>query len=135
MVDREELQKKAQEIYMHIEMLNKEFEQISMQYEVINSRIEESVKLRKDVKGLIAGESFSRIGSGVLVPSTITEDNSFLVDVGKKLFVKMDKAEVDKYIGEKIKGLESVLPKVSSRRKELQDNIQKNMLKLQMLQQ
>ncbi|MCK4729839.1 MAG: hypothetical protein KAT28_00825 [Candidatus Aenigmarchaeota archaeon] len=135
MVNQEELQKKAQEIYMHIEMLNKEFEQISMQYDVINSKIEESAKLRKDVNGLIAGEGFSRMGSGVLVPSTITEDNSFLVNVGKKLFVKMNKVEVDKHIEEKIKGMESVLPKVLSRKKELQDNIQKHMLELQTLQQ
>ncbi len=135
MVDQGELQKKAQEIYMRIEMLNKEFEQISMQYDVINSKIEESEKLRKAMKSLIVGEGFSRMGSGVLVPSKITEDNYFLVDVGKKLFVKMNKSEVDEHIGEKIKGMESVLPKVLSRRKELQDNIQKYMLELQTLQQ
>ena len=135
MVGQEELQKKAQEIYMHIEMLNKEFEQISMQYDVINSKIEESAKLRKDVKGLIAGEGFSKMGSGVLVPSTITDDNSFLVNVGRKLFVKMNKAEVDKHVGERIKGMEAVLPKVVSKRKELQDNIQRHMLELQTLQQ
>ncbi|RLI98901.1 MAG: hypothetical protein DRP06_04530 [Candidatus Aenigmatarchaeota archaeon] len=135
MAGQEELQKKAQEIYMHIEMLNKEFEQISMQYDVINSKIKESAKLRKDVKGLIAGEGFSKMGSGVLVPSIITDDNSFLVNVGRKLFVKMDKIEVDRHIEEKIKGMESVLPQVSGRRKELQDNIQKHMLELQTLQQ
>ena len=135
MVGQEELQKKAQEIYMHIEMLNKEFEQISMQYDVINSKIEESAKLRKNVKGLIAGEGFSKMGSGVLVPSTITDDNSFLVNVGRKLFVKMNKAEVDKHVGERIKGMEAVLPKVVSKRKELQDNIQRHMLELQTLQQ
>ncbi len=135
MVGQEELQKKAQEIYMHIEMLNKEFEQISMQYDVINSKIEESAKLRKNVKGLIAGEGFSKMGSGVLVPSTITDDNSFLVNVGRKLFVKMNKAEVDKHVGERIKGMEAVLPKVMSKRKELQDNIQRHMLELQTLQQ
>ncbi len=135
MANQEELQKKAQEIYMHIEMLNKEFEQISMQYDVISSKIKESAKLRKDVKGLVAGEGFSKIGSGILVPSTITDDNSFLVNVGRKLFVKMDKTEVDKHVKEKIKDMEAVLPKVVERRKELQDNIQKHMMELQILQQ
>ncbi len=135
MVEKEELKKKAQEKYSQVESLNKEFEQVSDQLNLLNSELNESLTLKDSIDKIQEGSGFSQLGPGIFVPSEVTSNNIFLVNVGRKIFVKMNKEEVKKYLEKKSEDFKSVISQVSKRKEELQNEIQKQVLELQKLQQ
>ncbi len=134
MVEKEELKKKAQEKYSQVESLNKEFEQVSNQFNLLNSELNESLTLKDSIDKIQEGPGFSQLGPGIFVPSEVTSNNIFLVNVGRKIFVKMNKEEVKKYLEKKSEDFKSVISQVSKRKEELQNEIQKQVLELQKLQ-
>ncbi len=135
MVEKEELKKKAQEKYSQVESLNKEFEQVSDQLNLLNSELNESLTLKDSIDKIQEGSGFSQLGSGIFIPSEVTSNNIFLVNVGRKIFVKMNKEEAKKYLENKANNFKSVISQVSKRKEELQNEIQKQVLELQKLQQ
>lgn len=132
MVEKEEdRNREIQEKYLQVEMLNKEFEQISAQLNLLNSELNESLILKDSIDKILKGPGFSQLSSGIFVPSEITDDNTFLINVGRRIFVKMDKSEAKKYLEEKTNNYKSVISQVLKRKEELQNEIQKQMLELQ----
>jgi len=132
--DNEELKREIQEKYIQIELLNKELEQISVQLELMKSKLDELITLKNSINKIQKGEGFSQLGSGIFVSSNITTDNIFLVDVGRRFFVKMNKEEIHKYLEEKINNFKSAIPQISKRKSELQKEAQKQIFELQNLQ-
>lgn len=133
-MEKEKLQKKLQEKYLQIEMLNNEFEQVCSQGNVIGSRLNELVFFKDSVSKLTKGVGFSQLGSGIFVPSEIKEDNKFLVDVGKKLYVNMTKKELESFLEKRIDSFKSVMSEIDKRQKQLQKEIQSAYTEIQGLQ-
>jgi len=126
-------EKKEQEIkqkYLKVELLNKEYEQLCAKEDLINNKIAELLILKNSVDMVENRECYSQLGSGVFVFSQIIDNNNFLVNVGKKLFVRMNKNEVKNYLDKKLKDLEKVNSQISQRKKTLENEIQKQVTEL-----
>ena len=116
MAEKEDLEREAQEKYMQVELLNKELEQISVQFDFINSKLNESITLRDSIENIQEGPSFSQLGAGIFISSQVTDKNSFLVNIGRRIFVKMNKEEIQKNLEKKIDNFKSVLSQVLKRK-------------------
>jgi len=130
----ENFSREIQEKYLQVEYLNKELEQISIQLEMMNSKLAESLLVRNSIENIKKTQSFSQLAMDIFVPSEITDDNTFLVNIGWKIFVKMKKEEIKRYLENKIDNFKSVISHISKRKSELQNEIQKQIFELQSLQ-
>jgi len=117
--------------YIQFELLGREFEQIEAQRQLVELKAKELKILRDSIDHVIKGEGFSQLGEGIYVPSKFTEADSFIVDVGKKIFVKMDKTGAKKYLEKKVKEFDDALEKIDCRCQEISVEIQKQAADLQ----
>jgi prefoldin subunit 5 len=124
-------EQELQQKYLKVELLNREYEQLCAQEELIKSKIAELTILKNSIDKIENKEGFSQLGAGVLVSSKIIDSNTFLVNIGRKLFAKMNKNEVKEYLDKKLKDLEKVNSQISERKKALESEIQEQIIELQ----
>ncbi|HIE41407.1 MAG TPA: hypothetical protein EYP80_01960 [Candidatus Aenigmarchaeota archaeon] len=124
-------EKNKQERYLKIELLNRECEQLITQINLIETKLSELSILRNSLDKLENSEGFSQLGEGIFIKSKIINNNLFLVHTGKKLFVEMDKEELKKYLDKKITDFEKVLSKLSEKKENINNEIQKEIIELQ----
>lgn len=124
-------EKNKQERYLKIELLNREYEQLIAQISLIETKLSELNILRNSLDKLENSEGFSQLGEGIFIKSKIINNNLFLVHIGKKLFVEMDKEELKKYLDKKITDFEKVLSKLSEKKENINNEIQKEIIELQ----
>ncbi|MBN2094759.1 MAG: hypothetical protein JW727_01825 [Candidatus Aenigmarchaeota archaeon] len=115
-----ELQKK----YVQFELLGKELEQVESQKELVAVKAKELELLSHSIGQLSKGEGFSQLGEGIFVPAKFTDTDTFMVDVGRKIYVKMPRAETQKYLDRKVKEFNEVLEKIEKRSQELTCEVQ-----------
>jgi prefoldin subunit 5 len=127
-------QQELQQKYLKVELLSREYEQVCTQEDLINNKTAELALLKKSIDKIENGESFSQIGSGIFVFSKIIDNNTFLVNIGKRLFVKMNKEEIKEHLDKKLRDLEKVFSNISERKKALESEIQRQVMELQSLQ-
>ncbi|MGC9310447.1 MAG: prefoldin subunit alpha [Candidatus Aenigmatarchaeota archaeon] len=128
---KEDLQAAFQQKYMQFEYLNRELEQINSQKEMVAYKIAELMTLRKSLGSLEKAEGFSQLGEGFYIPSKFTDPDSLLVDVGRKIFVKMPRADAEKHLDGKIKDLEGAISKIEKHFDALSNKIQALAVELQ----
>lgn len=117
--------------YIQFELLGRELEQIEAQRQLVDLKAKELKILRDSIDHITKGEGFSQLGEGIYVPSKFTETDSFIIDIGKKIFVKMDKPGAKKYLDKKVKEFDEALEKIDSRCQEISIEIQRQAADLQ----
>ena len=122
-----EIQKK----YVQFELLGKELEQIESQKELVSAKAKELQVLRHSLDQLSKGEGFSQLGEGIFVPAKFTDTNTFIVDVGKKIYVKMNKLEAEKHLDRRVSEFGELMQKIEERSNELTCEIQSLAVELQ----
>lgn len=129
---KEELsQQELQAKYMQFEMMNRELEQFEAQRQMVDMKAKELKILREAVDYVVEGEGFSQLGEGIYVPSKFTDSNTYLVDIGMKIFVKMNKVEARKHLDKKLKEFDEVLTKIDEHSKSLSEEMQRQAMDLQ----
>ena len=129
---------KEQEIqrkYLKIELLNKEYEQLCVQEELIKNKIGELAMLKNSIDKIENKEGYSQVGAGVFVHSKIIDSDAFLVDIGKKLFARMNKNEVKEYLDKKLEYLKKINSQISERKKSVEEEIQKQIAEIRVKEQ
>ena len=122
---------KLQERYMQIELLNKQLEQISSQMGMLKMRIEELMSVGNAVEKASSGEGFSQIGTGIFIKSEFKDGDNFLINVGRNLFVKMNKKEASDFTNRKIEDMKTIHSHLGGKIDELQNEIQNQIQELQ----
>ncbi len=133
-MDKKETGSQLQERYVQIELLNKQLEQVSSQLELIKAKIEELFFVRNAVEKMFQGGGFSQLGTGVFIKSEFKDTNTFLINVGRNIFVKMNKEDAKNYLARKMEDIKSVHSHLTNKANELQKEIQEQVLELQKLQ-
>ena len=132
MEERQEItDQEMQEKYLKIELLNKEYEQLYNQINYMNSRTEELSDLKESLNNIENSESYSQLGLRVFVATKITDKDTFLVNIGKRLYVKMNKEKVKDFLERKINDLKYSASQLSQRKNELEKLLQKEVSELQ----
>lgn len=127
----EKRKQEMQDKYLKVELLNRVYEQLCNQIDFINIRTQEIHTLKGSLDKLDNTESYSQLGSGIFVVSKITDKNNFLVNVGRKLYVKMSRDELEKFLDRRLSDLQTSLSKLVERKKELEIVLQKKISELQ----
>jgi len=117
--------------YLQFEMMNRELEQFEAQRQVLDMKTKELKVLRESMDSVIEGEGFSQLGEGFYVPSKFTDSNTYLVDIGMKIFVKMNKNDAKKYLDKKVREFDDVLKKIDDHRNCLMEELQRQAMELQ----
>ncbi|OYT43347.1 MAG: hypothetical protein B6U88_01175 [Candidatus Aenigmarchaeota archaeon ex4484_56] len=117
--------KELQEKYIKAELLNKGLEQLTVQRNYIQINLEQISLLYASLDRLSEGDSYSQVGEDIYIKSKITSTDDFLVNVGKRIFVKMNKDELKKFLEEKKKKLENALLVTDKKSNEMVNELQK----------
>ncbi|MCK4429145.1 MAG: prefoldin subunit alpha [Candidatus Aenigmarchaeota archaeon] len=133
-MDNKTEESQLQERYVQIELLNKQLEQISSQIGMLKMRIEELMSVGNAVEKASPGEGFSQIGTGVFIKSEFKDTDAFLINIGKNIFVKMNKKEALDFINRKIEDMKTIHSHLANRIGELQNEIQGQIQELQKIQ-
>ncbi len=124
-----------QEKYMKVESLNKEYEQIYNQLKDMNNRSSELDNLKESLDNIENSESYSQLGFGIFVASKVVDKNTFLVNIGKRLYVKMNKEQVKKFLDRKMNDLKNNISQLNKKKDELEKQLQNEVAELQNYQQ
>lgn len=133
-MDNKDNESQLQERYIQIELLNKQLEYVSSQLELVKVKIEELFSVRNAVEKMFKGEGFSKLGAGVFIKSEFKDTNTFLINVGRNIFVKMNKKDAENYLTIKIEDIKNIHLQLTNKADELQKEIQNQIIEVQKLQ-
>jgi len=106
----EELNSKQQEIIYKFSVFEQQMQQIQEQLELIEQGMHDLDELKKgleSIKGKKDKEIFAHIGKGIFVKAKLLSED-FIVDIGKKNFVKKNIDETKTMIDKQVERLESM---------------------------
>ena len=108
------MEKDQQQLYMQMQMIAQQTQELEAQSNLLNQQVQQLSILKAGLKDLKEGNSFSQIGAGVFVKSTLTDAKEVLVNVGSGVFVNKSLKDASNTVDTQIEQATKYLDQITS---------------------
>lgn len=103
---KEEAEKKMQQKYMEMQLLDHQMKQIQQQLQHVEQQVTEAEEVGKHLEELSKGKVGSKmlvpISSGIFISATLADNQQLAVNVGSNVIVKKSMPETKEMIGNQV---------------------------------